>query len=147
VTETPLDLLVVRMRQLRQSVREPTLEHLSRHAQRLGMSLPPQTLSPILRGDRIPRWGTVRGFVLACEQQMKTHRLDVEAQLLDLATWRALWEAARRPAPPAGGPGPTPAPWKQDARPGPHVVIRDSTGVIHGDNAVVNIAIDIMTEG
>ena len=139
--ETPLDLLVSRMRQLRQAAREPTLEHLSRHAQLLGMSLPPQTLSPILRGERIPRWSTVRGYVLACEQQMKTHRVDVEDQLLDLTTWRALWEAARQPAPPIAEPERSPAHPTVDKEPGRRVIIRDSTGIVYGDHAVININI------
>jgi hypothetical protein len=137
MSEGPLDQLVARMRQLQAAV-HATLAELDRSAQSEGLRLPPQTLSPILNGERPPRWKTVNVFVRACAHKAKARRLILPAELLDLEVWKQLWEETQQGSSPAAeASASTPPPRNR-----PNVLIQDCTGVINGDYAALHLTLN-----
>lgn len=63
VSDEPAAMFAIRLRDLRRAAGSPTYDAMSR---RLGGTVSPAALSAAARGDRLPSWNTVHGFVLAC---------------------------------------------------------------------------------
>lgn len=123
------------MRALRLDVGQPSLRQLDVLAQRLtrpaGGPLRPQTLSPVLRGERYPSWETVELFVLACEAKARASRLALDEGEFDLDRWHRLWRrrAART----------TETAPRMRRRPAP--ILYNCTGVMTGDHASMLISV------
>jgi len=124
------------MRVLRLDVGQPSLRQLDVLAQRLtrpvGGPLRPQTLSPVLRGERFPSWETVELFVRACWAKARVSRLPVDEGRFDVECWHRLWQrcAAVRTTEPGPRAGQRPPP-----------ILNNCTGVVTGDHATMVVSI------
>lgn len=137
MTEAPGvgDTLVTQMQELRAAVGYPTLRSLAAHADRAGATLPVQTLSAILKGERQrPNWDTVLAFVQACERCAASQRDKNHAsELFDRGIWHTLWQSTSNRR------SPDPAATRTDR---PHVHIENCTGVVgNGENATISITV------
>jgi len=82
---------------LRTEAGEPSYRALERSAARLpGRSLARQTIGDLLKKRTRPYWSTVETFVLACQEFARSRRIRLPDHSVDVAQWRAAFEAARR---------------------------------------------------